>query len=80
MGNITDRPKAPAPQVVYVPQYTYVPSGDGEEEADTGAAVAEQRRQSLLSRNRSRLGTILTGFRGVLTPAGDDQRKTLLGE
>lgn len=80
MGNVKNAPKAPAQQIVYVPQPVYSAPADGGTKIDTGEAVAEQRQQSLLSRNRSRLGTILTGFRGILTPAADDQRKTLLGE
>lgn len=82
MGNVKNAPKAPAPQIVYVPQPVYntpVPS-EGGTTTDTSEAVAQQRQQSLLSRSRSRLGTILTGFRGVLSPVGEDQRKTLLGE
>jgi len=40
------------------------------------------REQNLLSRQRGRLGTVLTGFRGVLssTIGGDSARKSLLGE
>lgn len=87
MGDITDRPKAPKPQVVYVPQYVYTPtpspstggtSGNNDNDAPT---PEEQREKNLLSRSRSRLGTILTGFRGILAPSEtDNQRKTLLGE
>lgn len=81
MGNVKNAPKAPATQIVYVPQpvYNTPASGDGTN-IDTGEAIAQQREKNLLSRSRSTLGTILTGFRGILTPAGDDQRKTLLGE
>ena len=87
MGDITGRPKAPAQQVVYVPQYVYETpstgsgtSGSGTETPDT-PTVAEQREKNLLSRSRSRLGTVLTSFRGILAPKETDaQRKTLLGE
>lgn len=50
----------------------------GEEEKQTSA---QKREASLLSRSRSRLGTILTGFRGILAPVNETtQRKKLLGE
>lgn len=87
MGNITDRPKAPAPQVIYVPQPVYQDSAgthgtaSGNDNNGATPSVAEQREKSLLARNRSRLGTIMTGFRGLLAPLSQDaQRKTLLGE
>lgn len=83
MGNVKNAPKAPSPQIVYVQQPVYntaAPTEGGTTTTDTSEAVAQQRQQSLLSRSRSRLGTILTGFRGVLSPVGEDQRKTLLGE
>ncbi len=87
MGDITDRPKAPKQQVVYVPQYVYTPSqpstGSGTTtNNDTETPTPEQQREkNLLSRSRSRLGTILTGFRGILAPSETtSQRKTLLGE
>lgn len=85
MGDISGRPKAPSQQVVYVPQYIYQdpPPGNGTNPADNPAepTPAEQREKNLLSRSRSRIGTILTGFRGILSPAeSDSQRKTLLGE
>lgn len=87
MGDITGRPKAPAQQVVYVPQYVYetptTGSGNNSGEGDTPdtPTVAQQREKNLLSRTRSRLGTVLTSFRGILAPKEtDSQRKTLLGE
>jgi hypothetical protein len=86
MGDITDRPKAPKPQVVYVPQYVYTPAaptGGTTNNSDNKEtpATEEQREKNLLSRSRSRLGTILTGFRGILAPSeNESQRKTLLGE
>jgi hypothetical protein len=82
MGNITDRPKAPSSQIVYVPQAVYQSGGSD----TTGAtpqtpSASDQREKNLLSRNRSRLGTILTSFRGILAPSDTDgKRKTLLGE
>lgn len=87
MGDISGRPKAPEPQIVYVPQYiTQTPTQPTptptENSGDEGVLSPEKEREkSLLSRSRSRLGTILTGFRGILTPSEtQSQRKTLLGE
>jgi hypothetical protein len=82
MGDISGRPKTPSTQVVYIPQYVYpntpTPDTGGE---DTPLTPEQQREKNLLSRSRSRLGTILTGFRGILAPSEtQDQRKTLLGE
>lgn len=87
MGDITDRPKAPKQQVVYVPKYVYTPppstggTTNNNDNDDDTPTVEQQREKNLLSRSRSRLGTILTGFRGILAPTeSDSQRKTLLGE
>jgi len=88
MGDITGRPKAPPQEVVYVPQYIYQdsppannPGNSPGSNPTTEPTQAEQREKNLLSRSRSRIGTILTGFRGILSPAEtDSQRKTLLGE
>lgn len=96
MGDITGRPKAPEPQVVYVPQYVYTSpstvasqSGGGtgpsqntsREDGEENLTPDQKREKNLLSRSRSRIGTILTGFRGILAPAETQtQRKTLLGE
>lgn len=87
MGDITGRPKTPSQQVVYVPQYVYTPpagadTGTGEGADDPSTLTPEQQREkNLLSRSRSRIGTILTGFRGILAPnETQNQRKTLLGE
>jgi len=97
MGSITSRPKVPTtPRVVYVPQPAPAPApaptqpatppsndaGGGNENNDT--AAREVREQNLLTRERSRYGTVRTGFRGLLSlasAAGDNtKRKTLLGE
>ncbi len=89
MGDITGRPKAPSQQIVYVPQYVYDSgssaggneNNSGGDSAPDAATPSQQREKNLLSRSRSRLGTILTGFRGMLAPKDTDaQRKTLLGE
>ncbi len=83
MGDISGRPKAPAPQVVYVPRYVYnndtgSDSGSTPDETPTPEA---QREKNLLERQRGRFGTILTGFRGILSPTEtQNTRKTLLGE
>ena len=79
MGSISGRPKSPSQpvqQVIYVPQNpASEPSGPTEKE------VLEARAENVLKRSRSRLGTVLTGFRGILSE--NDlavPRKTLLGE
>jgi hypothetical protein len=86
MGDITGRPKSPAPQIVYVPQYSSTPAPQNTNDTaqdDEDITPEKQREKNLLSRNRSRLGTIFTGFRGILSPSGTQggaERKTLLGE
>ncbi|PZQ48703.1 MAG: hypothetical protein DI551_01060 [Micavibrio aeruginosavorus] len=91
MGDITGRPKAPKQQVVYVPQYVYTnttttpttgtTTGTTTTPDTTTETPEKTREQNLLSRSRSRVGTILTGFRGILSQADSaTQRKTLLGE
>lgn len=87
MGDITGRPKSPAPQIVYVPQYvsTPTPQNTNDSGKDSGEDLTpeKQREKNLLSRGRSRLGTIFTGFRGILSPSETQNgtpRKTLLGE
>ena len=88
MGSLTSRPKAAsapvsAPQVVYVPAVTNpnpVSASDLDPVVDE-TATATQRAENVLRRSRSRLGTILTSFRGILTPSDVGmQRKNLLGE
>ncbi len=88
MGDITGRPKTPSPQVVYVPQYTSSTSAptttDNTQNEEAQELTPEkQREKNLLSRPRSRIGTILTSFRGILSPSetqAASARKTLLGE
>ncbi len=91
MGSISSRPPVPSqPQVVYVPAQptsttsTSTSSGGGTSTTDsttTQSTQSENRSASLLQRDRSRFGTILTGFRGLLSQsASNTQRKTLLGE
>lgn len=74
-------PKVPkAPQIIYyTPPALPVDTGPGEEEKTE--AVNKEREQNLLRRARGTLGTVMTGFRGLLAqsdPSG--QRKSLLGE
>ncbi|MCD8520258.1 MAG: hypothetical protein LRY57_03000 [Alphaproteobacteria bacterium] len=80
----------PAPQPVYTPapsaSYTALPATtESKTEAPTPTQEerdAEARTQNLLTRDRSRSGTITTSFRGLLGLAtgGGTQPKTLLGE
>ncbi len=83
MGSFSGRSKAPSSQPVQ--QVIYVPSTSYETPTSTGEVSEEEklqeRAENVLKRSRSRLGTILTGFRGVLSQ--NDliaPRKTLLGE
>lgn len=79
MGSISGRPKAPSQpvqQVIYVPQ-----NPSPQESGPTEKEVLEARAENILKRSRSRLGTVLTGFRGILSPNDlTVPRKTLLGE
>lgn len=88
MGSLASRPTVPTqPQVVVVSESTSgnaqsETSASGIDTSDTDTA-SEARQQSLLGRDRSRFGTIQTGFRGLLGLAetnSRDQRKTLLGQ
>ena len=91
MGSSKVSARAPAPQIVYVPQAPVQTISQAEntptstqsqtEQSDTPQAQSERRSQSLLRRERSRLGTIISGFRGVLGLSDKtNQRKSLLGE
>ena len=88
MGSLASRPSVPAPQpqVVFVPQTTTVADASTATEntsndASDSQTESEVRQQSLLQRDRSRFGTVLTGFRGLLSlNENSGQRKTLLGE
>ena len=81
------KPKAVAPQVVY---YTPTPAAAApapstttgtDEPEKTPEQVETEKAENLLRRNRSRLGTVLTSFRGVLSQNDlTSSRKTLLGE
>lgn len=90
MGDISGRPKTPSAQIVYVPQYTTATTttsssstADTSSTSDPVKTSDQIREENLLSRSRSRVGTVLTSFRGVLSNVvGDNtaQKKTLLGE
>ena len=87
MGSLASRPKTPAVQPV---QYVYMPASSysSSSAAATPASAAPSddnvqtgaRNQNLLERRRGRLGTVLTGFRGLLNDTMGGARKTLLGE
>lgn len=86
MGSLSGRSKAPSQpvqQVVYVPTPTYstIPTEDSSSVDPTEDETLQARAENILKRSRSRLGTILTGFQGILSQ--NDlvaPRKTLLGE
>jgi len=98
MGSLTSKPKAVSsvqPQIVYVPQTSVTspatptpPTNGGADTGTTTPAPTPEaaRKSSLLSRDRGRFGTILTGFKGLLDSItgqnanGNPARKTLLGE
>ncbi len=76
MGKLVKSPKAPAlpvQQIVAVAE----PVATGRTEEEKAAARVEE----ILRRSRSRLGTVLNGFQGVLSQSeAAAPRKTLLGE
>lgn len=84
MGSLTSTPTPPAPIVVQQPAPAPQPAPTSEPDpVDPRAAEessSERRTRSLLARSRSRLGTIATGFRGLLQETSSGARKTLLGE
>lgn len=92
MGGLTSRPKAPrvqtpaTPVVVSTPTPVPVNNTDkigGDTAVDQGGSASDRRAAGLLNRGRGRLGTIATGFRGLLglrEQTSNQNRKTLLGE
>ena len=85
MGSLLKGPKPPSTPTTTVTTVTpTTPVVETETDTSTPSEQqAEARRQSLLRRSRGRLGTIISGFSGVLSPQDNDQssgRKTLLGE
>ncbi len=81
MGSLTSTPKvANAPATI-----SNSISNAADEIEDTNAQAkaleSEERKKSLLARDRSRAGTISTTLKGVLSSADEDlERKTLLGQ
>lgn len=95
MGRIFSppKPKASSPQVIYYPQTSAATAASTSSSATTAADtaadsqtktesdVSTERAENILRRNRSRLGTVLTSFRGILSQGTlSAPRKTLLGE
>ena len=93
MGSLTSRPSIPSytqPQIVRLPTQPITtpvttPSTSSSENPDAISieeTATTTRQQSLLGRERSRFGTVLTSFRGLLgvSEANAAPRKTLLGE
>jgi len=86
MAGLTKRPKIPK-QPTQIVKYVSASSSDvtntQESASDTSSTEdtsKDVREESLLRRSRGRLGTIFTGFRGLLGEAKDTPRKSLLGE
>lgn len=85
MGSLGSQTVAPPPPQVIntatLPQTTPAVSTPTVDKPTAEEQAAETRRTTLLQRDRSRFGTILTGFRGLLsTNTNNTERKTLLGE
>ena len=80
MGSIFSTPKAPKIKP-YVPPIPLKTSEPIPVKTDKEIA-ADNRTESLLRRSRSKVGTILTGFDGILSSNNQDDatKKTLLGE
>ncbi len=81
MGSLFKSPKKPPPQPAPRPVTAPTPTITEVADKTDNEIRNESREQSLLRRNRGRLGTINTGFTGFLSPVKtNDPRKTLLGE
>ncbi len=86
MGGVKSKPKAPElASFVTQPIVTPVQSAQNLVNAPVQASpeqIADEARKSgLLARDRSRFGTVLTSFRGLMMQGNNtSQRKTLLGE
>lgn len=82
MSSVTPRPKAP--QVVYyqpTPAAAPPPADTGPSEAEKAETINKEREKNLLRRARGTIGTVLSGFRGLLSASEQSgQRKSLLGE
>lgn len=75
-------PKVPkAPQVIYYTPPPSTPTDTGPSEQEKIEAVNKERESNLLRRARGTLGTVMNGFRGLLSQSNESgQRKSLLGE
>ena len=87
MGSLTKKPKTPPVQqfINPAPVVSSTPVTEPSEPSPSEEDIRnEVRQESLLRRSRGRLGTVFTGFRGLLSEIdSSDQsssRKTLLGE
>ena len=72
---VTQTPKTGAAEETGAETVNTPPESTSSEEAQRLA-----REDNLLRRSRGRLGTVLTGFNGLLEKAAAPVRKTLLGE
>ena len=82
MGSLGSSSKQSSPQIVYMPAPApYVPPTPTTPPVDAAEEERKARAENLLQRDRGRFGTVLTGFRGLLsTNENTGGRKTLLGE
>lgn len=86
MGSLSSTPKVPQTQIVQVPVSTPQPPTQQPTQPVVSAREraeeeSQERVRSLLSRGRSRFGTIATSFQGFLREIDQgNARKTLLGE
>lgn len=90
MGSLTKRPKTPTAQSFIRPATpvttpSFIATNTSESSEASEADIRnEVRQESLLRRSRGRLGTVFTGFRGLLSEVNNSEagsaRKTLLGE
>ncbi len=85
MGGVKSKPKAPElASIVTQPSAPPVQalSNTSAPVTPTAEQIADEARKSgLLARDRSRFGTVLTSFRGLMMQGSNtSQRKTLLGE
>ena len=80
MGSLTSTPKV-ATATSKPASSTPVVTEEPEDDVDVREEAAEERKKSLLARERSRAGTITTSLQGLLSSFNDNKsRKTLLGE
>lgn len=82
MGSLSSRPNVPSlPQTIITQTASQTAAAPAVPTQSAEEAFSDIRKQSLLGRERSRFGTIETGFRGLLgLSESASPRKTLLGE